>query len=119
MRHKHYELTEKNLETVVRHLERFEDDPPNDMMVARLTEHGIRSEYDQNFLDHEMYECWLMDRGMNWETAHEITLVYFDISPFAVYDTGVIRAFPDYFNDRYRRFHGLEPLFEVETLPED
>lgn len=132
----HYEPTEENLCDLRRHIDRAyerilqqlrmesgeglevfpqgflekSDFPPMEMMYLRLAGHGVRSEYDQNFLDHELFECGLMDRSHSYKTAHQLAVTTYNHSPFAIYDTEVVEALPEHFNDSWREYHGLSPL---------
>lgn len=104
--HKHYLLTEENIALVELHISRVDYSKANDLMINRLKQ-GYLSEYDQNYLDHELREKEYVDVGMDRERAHFKAIEDFDISPFAIYDTSVIEELPEYFNDNWREYHGL------------
>lgn len=105
----HYLPTPENLGYVRDHLERFGSFPENETMLKRLADHGVRTEYDQNFLDHELVErCYMDEQGMDYDTAHERALSDLGVSPYAIYDTSVVAALPEHFNDNWYSFHGIE-----------
>ena len=48
-----------------------------------------------------------MSRGIPYEEAHPAALAKYGVDPRSVYAPEVIQAFPDYFNNNWRAFWGL------------
>ena len=92
------------------HLARLDHSPANDAMLARIrsaaAEGRTLSAADENFIRHELIEASLMDRGLSWETAHEIAGR--SHPTFANYDPEVIKQFPERFNNNWRAYWGIE-----------
>jgi hypothetical protein len=63
---------------------------------------------DASFYMHEVHEATLMGRGTPYDEAHNAALEKYGVSVFSVYHPDVIQAFPEYFNENWFRFWGLE-----------
>jgi hypothetical protein len=105
-------VSKKGLEIVEVHLKRFGDDAPNAMMLERLrAAHASGrpiSGADAVFYTHEVSEAGFMSRGMSWEEAHPAALAKYGVDARAVYAPEVIQAFPEQFNQYWRKFWGVK-----------
>jgi len=84
------------------HLQKFGYDDANDSMVKRLKA-GEWTPWDQRFAQHELLESKLMDKGIDYDTAHKTVLKYQGISykpgyEAYLYHPDVVDAFPDQFS---------------------
>ena len=49
-----------------------------------------------------------MESGMDYDTAHNAALKFYEVSNFSVYHPDVIKLFPEEFNDNWFKFWGLK-----------
>lgn len=49
-----------------------------------------------------------MQSGMGYEEAHQAALEYYNAKEFNLYSPDVIKSFPEYFNQMWHEFWGLE-----------
>ena len=61
---------------------------------------------EENFLRHELVESELMQAGFSEYAAH--TFAGLAHPTFANYDPEVIQAYPEWFNDRWKGYWGIE-----------
>jgi filamentous hemagglutinin len=103
-------VTREGLDQVVSHLAQFGEHPPNQAMIERL-ESQLGSQVsgaDANFYLHELSESEYMAEGLSDEAAHAAALESGGVSPFSLYHPEVIQQFPQYFNNAWRAFWGLQ-----------
>ena len=106
-----FQVSEKGLGIVERHLTQFGEVPENAAMIARLrgalsSGAGITGA-DGSFYFHEVSEATMMGRGMSYEAAHAASLGKYGVSPFSVYHPEVVQALPGSFNTNWGAFWGL------------
>ena len=63
---------------------------------------------DASFYLHEFKEADLMVGGMEYTTAHQAALNFYEVSNFSVYHPDVIKSLSEIFNDNWFRFWGLK-----------
>jgi hypothetical protein len=94
------------------HLAQFGPHEPNDAMLERVEQALAKGEpltgADAAFYHHELLESSLMNDGLPYEAAHNIALENLGHSPFEVYHPDVVENNPDFFNDNWRQFWGIE-----------
>jgi len=105
-------VSQRGLNTVEQHLQRFGQYEPNAAMVERLRgalQSGERiTGADASFYMHEMSEATMMGRGVPYAAAHQAALDRFLVSPYSVYHPEVITANPQLFNQNWKDFWGLK-----------
>jgi len=84
---------------------------PNEIMIERL-EQALKNNQkisgaDASFYFHELREAKLMQRGLSYSEAHQKALKDYQVSPFSVYHSDVIRACPDEFNKNWEKAWGI------------
>ncbi|MFY0517965.1 hypothetical protein ACOMCU_09035 [Lysinibacillus sp. UGB7] len=110
---KELNVSEKGLKIVKEHLsENFGDYPENLAMIKRL-ENALANKQkisgaDASFYLHEVSESTMMKKGVDYDTAHEMAIKKYNVSPFSVYHADVIKSMPDIFNKNWRKFWGLD-----------
>lgn len=107
-----YEITTDGLNTVKAHLATFGEDAGNTAMIKRLESALANGEKlegaDASFYLHELKETELMANGIDYYTAHQVALDFYEVSNFSVYHPDVIKSLPAEFSDNWFRFWGLK-----------
>lgn len=106
-----FQVSEKGLGIVERHLAQFGEVPENTMMLGRLRtamESGAKiTGADASFYFHEASEATMMGRGLPYEAAHPAAPGKYGVSPFSVYHPEVISALPESFGPNWKAFWGI------------
>lgn len=107
-----YDITSAGLSKVKSHLATFGNVLENTAMIQRL-ENALASGRklegaDASFYLHELKEADLMVGGMQYTTAHQAALDFYEVSNFSVYHPDVIKSLSEIFNDNWFRFWGLK-----------
>jgi len=101
-----------NLNIIKEHLSGSYSDVFNDTMIERLEDAYYNntpiSGADLDFYAHELYESNLMQNGMGYDEAHRAALEYYNAKEFNLYSPDVIKSFPEYFNQMWYDFWGIE-----------
>ena len=63
---------------------------------------------DANFYLCEIAEGTFSGRGLGYDAVHEAALQKYGASPFSIYHPDVIRAMPEWFNNAWRGYCGIE-----------
>jgi hypothetical protein len=105
---KNINVTQKGLDILKKHLERFGDAPENTAMINRI-ENALRNGQpitgaDASFYMHEIAESTMMQNGFAYELAHELALQKYDVSPYSLYHPEVIQQYSEVFNENYNNF---------------
>lgn len=107
---KEIRVTERGLELVESHLQRYPA-PENTAMIQRLRtalQSGQKvTGADASFYMHELAERTMMARGMPYEVAHPAALAKYQVSPYSVYHPEVIRALPGDLSPNFKEFWGI------------
>jgi len=104
-------VTREGLDTVKKHISRFDPWAPNEAMIKRL-ENALQSGKritgaDASFYTHELAEYEFMQNGMSYDDAHKAAFDKYDVSPFTVYHPDVIKAYPGEFSTAWFEFWGI------------
>ncbi|WP_405488604.1 hypothetical protein [Nocardia sp. NBC_00511] len=103
-------FSRSDLQQVEQHLGKLDHFDANDAMIERIGEAIDQgkplTESQQNFMNHELTEAKLMDKGMPYEDAHELALETHP--PGQNYDPDVIDKYPE-FGPWWRKMNGLPP----------
>jgi hypothetical protein len=89
-------VSQKGLDLVTNHLEKFGNVRENSMMLDRLKDSLAKGKSitgaDASFYMHEAAEATKMAKGMTYEAAHAYALAKYQVSPFSVYHPNIIQA---------------------------
>jgi hypothetical protein len=109
---KEYDVELENLEIIKKHISEFNNFLPNQKMIERFQQaldSGQKiSGADASFYFHELKEAELMEQGYDWYTAHPMSIAYYGVSPYSLYHSEVIRAYPEDFNRNWAKAWVIE-----------
>ena len=97
---------------VKEHLSGPFSDPANEAMIQRLetalANGDTITKADASFYMHELAETTMMNRGLDYDTAHALAIQKYDVSPFSVYHPDVINKYSSEFSAAWKKFWGID-----------
>ncbi|MDL2230068.1 hypothetical protein LJC14_07460, partial [Treponema sp. OttesenSCG-928-L16] len=103
--------TKDGIDMIRSHLKNLDSSPVNDFMISQIEEalkngSSLRGPYS-SFYMHELSESMFMRNGFSYNSAHNMALQKYSVSPYSVYSPQAIQTYPQYFNKNWLNFWGI------------